>query len=225
MNTKRPVTRALGYLRVSTEGQAASGNGLDAQRLTVTTEAERRGWAVEVITDEGASGKHVNAGLRDCLDQLATGRADALIVAKFDRLARSPRNAIDIIDAARDQGWDLVVCDLALDLSSPSGRAMANMLATFAEFERDMISVRTREGLAAAKARGVRIGRPRLAPASVVDRIVRDRDEGSSFDAIARNLATDHVLSPAGRPIWQASTVRRLYNASAYTPPFPGGGE
>ena len=121
-----------------------------------------------------------------------------------------------------------MVCDLALDLSSPSGRAMANMLATFAEFERDMIGVRTREGLAAAKARGVRIGRPRLAPASVVDRIVRDRDDGASFDAIARNLTSARVLSPAGRPTWQPSTVRRLYNASTTPvtlPSLPGGGE
>ena len=147
--------------------------------FTVTTEAERRGWAVEVIADEGVSGKYVNTGLRDCLDQLATGRADALIVAKLDRLARSVRNAIDIIDAAHDQGWDLVVCDLALDLSNPQGRAMANMLATCR-------GIRARHDLGphprragGCSGRGKRIGRPRLASASVVDRIVRDRVGGA----------------------------------------------
>jgi DNA invertase Pin-like site-specific DNA recombinase len=211
---KRPVTRALAYLRCSTEEQALNGNGLDAQRRTVTAEAERRGWQVEVVADEGLSGKYVNAGLRSCLDQLSAGRADALIVSKLDRLARSVLHSADILNLAREQGWDLVICDLGVDLSSPQGRAMANMLATFAEFERDMISVRTREGLAAAKARGKQIGRPRLASSAVVDRIVRSRDQGASFGAIARDLTAATVLSPQGRPTWQASTVRRIYNAA-----------
>lgn len=215
MKTKpKEVSRALGYLRVSTEEQASSGNGLDAQRATIRAEAERRGWPVEVVADEGQSGKRVNATLRDCLDQLASGRADALIVAKMDRLARSVANAADILNAAQVQGWDLVICDLGVDLSTPAGEAMANMLATFAQYERRMISVRTKEGLAAAKAKGVAIGRPRLASAALVDRITKTRDQGESFGAIARALTDEGVLSPQGRPAWQASTVRRIYNAA-----------
>ncbi len=210
---KRPVTRALAYLRVSTEEQVTNGNGLDAQRLTVTAEAERRGWQVEVVADEGASGKHVKPRTA-FLDQLAAGRADALIVSMLDRLARSVLHSADIVNLAHAQGWDLVVCDLGVDLSTPQGRAMANMLATFAEFERDLIGVRTREGLAAAKARGKQIGRPRLAPSAVVDRIVRAREQGASFSAIARELTAATVLSPQGRPAWQASTVRRIYNTA-----------
>ena len=93
MTKDKMVTRSLAYLQVSTEEQAASGNGLHAQRSTVIAEAERRGWPVEVVADEGASGKNVNKHLRDCLDQLEAGRADALIVAKMDRLARSVLHA------------------------------------------------------------------------------------------------------------------------------------
>lgn len=211
---KRPVTRALGYLRVSTEEQATHGNGLDAQHDAITDLAERRGWPVTVVADEGRSGSQVNPGLRDCLDQLRTGRADALVVAKLDRLARSVANAADILNAAKTQGWNLVICDLGVDLSTPQGKAMANMLATFAEFERDMISLRTKEGLAAAKARGKRIGRPKLVTAKVMESIVQQREEGASFDAIARSLAEGGVLSPTGRPSWQTSTVRRIYNAA-----------
>jgi len=210
----RPVTRALCYLRVSTEDQARNGNGLDAQREAVQAEASRRGWAVEVVADEGASGKQVNPGLRLALDQLASGRADALIVAKMDRLARSVLHASDIMDRARTQGWDLVICDLALDLSTPYGKAMANMLATFAELEREMIGTRTREGMAAAKAKGKQIGRPRLATADLVDRICIERDAGASFGAIARGLTDDGILSPQGRPGWQPSTVRRVFERS-----------
>ncbi|KRB47581.1 recombinase family protein [Terrabacter sp. Root181] len=213
----RPVTRALAYCRVSTAEQVRTGLGLDAQRDTVTAEATRRGWTVDVITDEGASGKQVNPGLRDALDQLATGRADALIVAKMDRLARSVLHASDVMERARLQGWDLVVCDLALDLSTPYGKAMANMLATFAELEREMIATRTREGLAAAKAKGKQIGRPRLATAGVVDRICREREGGASFGAIARGLTDDGILSPQGRPGWQSSTVRRVFDRAGRT--------
>jgi DNA invertase Pin-like site-specific DNA recombinase len=210
----RGVVKALGYLRVSTQEQAASGNGLAAQRTTILAEAARRGWEVEFVADEGGSGRYVNPGLRSCLEKLAAGRANALIVAKMDRLARSVANAADVLNAARSQGWDLVLCDLGVDLSTPQGRAMANMLATFAEFERDMISLRTKEGLAAAKADGKRIGRPRMASASLVDRIFTDREAGRSFDGIARTLTEEGVLSPAGKPTWQASTVRRIYRAA-----------
>jgi DNA invertase Pin-like site-specific DNA recombinase len=209
------VTRALAYLRVSTEEQAVSGNGLDAQRATVLDHAERRGWPVEVVADEGASGKNVNKHLRECLDQLEAGRADALIVAKMDRLARSVLHAADIMNAARTQDWDLIICDLGVDLSTPQGKAMANMLATFAELERDMISIRTKEGMAAAKAKGKKIGAPRLASSATVHRIVTDRDAGQSFGAIARSLASDGLLSPEGRPVWQPSTVRRIYNTAS----------
>lgn len=212
--SKRQITRALGYCRVSTEEQAAHGHGLAAQHDTITTEAERRGWAVTIHADEGATGKRINPTLADCLEQLRTGRADALIVGKMDRLARSVLHAADIMNAARTQGWDLIVCDLGVDLSSPQGKAMANMLATFAELERDMISQRTREGLAAARAKGKRIGAPRLVTAHVVDQIVRARHDGQSYASIARSLEEGGLLSPAGRPSWQASTVRRIFNTT-----------
>ncbi len=209
---KRSVTRALGYCRVSTEDQARNGHGLDAQRDTINAAAATRGWPVEMIADEGASGKRVNGGLRLALDHLATGRADALVVAKMDRLARSVLHASQIMEQARTQGWNLVICDLALDLSTPQGKAMASMLATFAELEREMIATRTREGLVAARARGKQVGRPPLVDASTVDRICRERDAGASFARIATALAADGVLSPEGRPAWQASTVRRILN-------------
>lgn len=204
----------IGYGRVSTDEQASSGLGLDAQRESVLTEAERRGWTVVWRQDEGCSGKQVNGQLRRALDDLAAGQAEALVVAKMDRLARSVAHASDILEAAKTQGWNLVVLDLGVDLSSPQGRAMGHMLAVFAELERELIGQRTREALAAAKRRGVRLGAPRLASPSVVRRIVMDREAGKSFTAIAKSLTAEGVLSPAGRPVWQDSTVRRIYNAS-----------
>ena len=112
---------------------------------------------------------------------------------------------------AQAQGWALVVLDLNLDLTTPAGEAMAHMLATFAQFERRLISQRTKDGLAAKKARGDPIGRPRLAQPGVVRRIVMDRNAGLSFDRVAKVLEAEGILSPAGRPNWQSSTVRRIY--------------
>lgn len=209
---ERPIY--LGYLRVSTEEQADSGLGLDAQELKLREKADREGWALEILADRGKSGKYVNAGLRDALDQLSAGLADGLIVAKVDRLARSVQHAATIINRAREESWNLVALDLGVDFSTPQGRAMANMLATFAEFERDMISVRTKEALAATKARGTRLGAPRLVSPALARRIVSSHDAGATFGAIARELTAQRILSPAGRPTWQESTVRRIYRAA-----------
>jgi DNA invertase Pin-like site-specific DNA recombinase len=202
----------LCYTRVSTEEQADKRNGLEAQRAAIDAEAKRRGWAVEHHTDEGASGKYINPGLREALQLLATGQADGLVVAKMDRLARSIIHAADIIQRANDQGWSLVVLDLGVDLTTASGEAMAHMLAVFAQFERRLISERTSAALAAKKARGEPHGRKPLAPASVVRRIVKARNDGSSFAKIATALEGDGILSPEGRQNWQASTVRRIHS-------------
>jgi DNA invertase Pin-like site-specific DNA recombinase len=204
----------LGYVRVSTDEQERSGLGVEAQTNAIVTECDRRGWTVEIVADLGASGKHVNSQLRQALDLLRTGQADGLVVAKLDRLARSVRHASAIIDDARAQDWSLVVLDNAIDLTTPGGRAMANMLATFAELEREMIATRTREALAARKARGEHNGRRSAIPAGLLRRIVVSRDAGASYGRIARELADERYLSPTGLPTWHESTVRRAYEAA-----------
>ena len=205
----------IGYRRVSTDEQAESGHGLDAQRLAIEEQAERKSWTVEWRQDEGKSGKQINPGLREALELLRTKQADALVVTKVDRLARSVVNAADIMQAARQQGWALIVLDLGMDLSTPSGKAMAQMLSVFAELERELISTRTKEGLAAARAKGKQIGRPSAIPCDVRRRIVTERQAGASFAAIALDLSTDGILTPTGRATWDESVVRRAYRAAA----------
>lgn len=201
----------IGYIRVSTEEQERSGLGVEAQRIAIETECKRRGWVVELIADLGRSGKEVNAELRRALDLLANGQADGLMVSKLDRLARSVRHASAIINDAQERGWNLIVLDNALDLSTPGGRAMANILATFAELERDLISTRTKEALAVRARRGERNGRKSAIPAGLLRRIVLSRHEGASFSSIAGDLTREGVLSPTGLCGWQESTVRRAY--------------
>jgi len=204
----------FGYTRVSTAEQADKRNGLEAQRAAIDSEAARRGWDVEHFADEGASGKRINTNLGEALQLLASGQGDGLIVAKLDRLARSIIHAANIIDAAQTQGWDLVVLDLNLDLTTAAGRAMAGTFAVFGQFERELASERTKAALYAKKQRGEPIGRPRLATPGVVRRIVLDRNAGLSFDRIARALEAEGVLSPTGLPRWQASTARRIYQSA-----------
>ena len=208
----------VGYVRVSTEEQERSGLGVEAQREAIRREAARRGWTYELIEDLGCSGKHVNPQLRRALDLLRSGQFDGLMVAKLDRLARSVRHASAIIDDAIQQEWSLVVLDNALDLTTPGGRAMANMLATFAELERDLISTRTKEALAARSRRGEVNGRRSAIPPTLLRRIVTAREDGASFSRIAADLTAERHLSPTGLPAWQESTVRRAYaSATAHT--------
>lgn len=206
------------YTRVSTEEQAEKRNGLDAQRATIDAEAERRGWAVERYSDAGVTGKVIGPQLREVLELLASGQGDGLVVAKLDRLSRSIVNAANIIEAAQAQGWSLVVLDLGVDLTTAAGRMVAMNLVNFAQYERELISERTKAGLAAKRARGERLGRPRLVKPGVIRRIVMDRNTGLSFAKIAAALEAEGILSPAGRSTWQPSTVRRIYaSATAAT--------
>ncbi|MFC5677793.1 recombinase family protein [Aeromicrobium endophyticum] len=201
----------IGYRRVSTQEQASSGHSLDAQRDAIAEHAARKGWTVDWRADEGATGSKVNPGLREALELLRTKQADALVVTKMDRIARSVYNAADVMQAAQDQGWSLIVLDLGMDLSTPSGKAMAQMLSVFAELELEMIRSRTRDGLATAKAKGKQLGRPSGIPADVRRRIVQEREEGRSFASIATDLSVAGVLSPTGRTTWHESVVRRAY--------------
>lgn len=208
----------LGYIRVSTEEQAISRNGLEAQEARIREEAARRGWDLEIYRDEGASGKQVNPGLRSALTALAAGRADGLVVAKLDRLARSVPHTSDILACAHRQGWALVVLDLGVDTTTASGKLVTNVIAAIAEFERELIGERTRDALAAKKRRGERIGRKPLAEAWVINRIAAERELGRSYAAIAQALTDEGVLTPTGLNTWQSSTVRRIYSRATDLP-------
>lgn len=200
----------LGYVRVSTEEQADSRLGLQAQEAALVAEASRRRWELTILRDEGLSGSQVNPGLREALEQLAAGLADGLVVTKLDRMSRSLLHAVEIMERARKQNWALIMLDVQVDTTTASGEAMANMLATFAQFERRLIGERTKAALAAKKAQGVALGRPRQMPTAVARRIVEMRATGQTYGAIARALTDEQVLSPAGRPVWHESTVRRF---------------
>lgn len=212
----RGVTDAIGYLRVSTEEQADSRAGLEAQRAAILAEAERRGWQlIEVIEDAGYSGRTLRRpGIAAALDALRRKRADTLVVAKLDRLSRSMLDFAALMDRSTREGWALVALDLGVDTTTPAGEAMANVMATFAQFERRLIAQRTKEALAIKKQQGVRLGRPRRLPDEVVASIVDARTRGWSLARIALDLDQRGVPTAHGGRRWYASTVASVVRSS-----------
>ena len=135
----------IGYARCSTDSQDLAAQRQALQELGV---AEDR-----IYTDHGLTG---TARARPGLDQAlaAVREGDTLVVAKLDRLARSVPDARAIADRLRERGVKLALGRALYDPGDPMGKMFFNILATFAEFEADLIRMRTREGMAIARARG-----------------------------------------------------------------------
>jgi len=202
--------RVVGYARVSTEEQGLSGAGLEAQRHAIVAECERRGWELVEIAQDVGSGKDLRRpGIRAALETLESGDASALVVAKLDRLSRSMLDFAKVMAMAQKQSWALVALDVAVDTSTAAGEAMANVMATFAQFERRLIGQRTREALAVKRAEGVRLGRPPEIPDKVANEIRRARDAGKTLRQIAEALNDQQVATARGGT-WQPSTVARV---------------
>jgi len=189
---------------------------LAAQRAAIEAECLHRGWhLVEVIEDAGYSAKDLKRpGVQIALETLKQGDAGALVVAKLDQLSRSMLDFTTVMATASKQGWALVALDCALDTTTPAGEAMANVLATFAQFERRLIGQRTREALAAKRASGVRLGRPVSLPATVRERIRSEHQAGRSLAAIADMLNDEQVPTAQGGRRWWPSTVRAVLRST-----------
>lgn len=213
--------RAIGYIRVSTDRQADEGASLEAQTSAIEQECTARGWQLARCERDTASGKNAERpGLRLARLRIAelagTGEAAALVVARLDRLSRSPIDVYDLMDQANRQGWALVCLDPPIyDMTTPFGRALAGMAAVFAQLERELIGQRTREGIAAKKATGTYRGGRLLpqaqpVPADVVARIMRLAGQGASSMEIAGMLDQLGVPTPRGGAQWSDRTVRSV---------------
>src|SRR5579871_5546021 len=127
----------VGYCRVSTEEQAVSGLGLAAQEQAIRAECERRGVALVALhADAGISGKSLDRpGLTATLRQLDAGEGDVLMSAKLDRLSRSVRDVVEVLEHSLKAGWRVLTLDLAIDTTTPFGEAMVSVSAAFSQLE------------------------------------------------------------------------------------------
>ncbi len=201
----------VGYARVSTEEQGVSGAGLSAQRHAIETECARRHWSLLGIEEEILSGKNMKRPrLQAALDLCRSGEAAGVVVSKLDRLSRSLIDFARLLEDAKKNGFNVVALDLGVDLSTPSGEFLANVMASAAQWERRIIGERTKTALAVKRAQGTRLGRPPVLDPSVDRRIARERAQGRTLADIAARLNRDGVPTAHGGLCWHPATVRSV---------------
>lgn len=242
MPRNRPVVRPGGvqirgfvaYYRVSTDKQGRSGLGLEAQREAVSR------YIVAVPGELVADFEEVESGKRRDRPQLALAlaasraRGATLIIAKLDRLARDTEFLLSIVRGAGAGG--IAFCDLPQLPPGPAGTFMVTLLAAVAEFEAGLISQRTKAAMAAAKARGIKMGNPHLHAgtpgamrdaraersrlaiehaADVMPYITDARKAGAnSLSKVAQALTARGIQPPSGGSAWHASQVWRIERAA-----------
>lgn len=207
------AVRVIGYARVSTREQGDSGHGMAAQGEAIREACSRRGWHLAGIeSDVISSRRKSRPGLERAMRQAA--KAGGVVVSPYaSRVARSTVELLMIHERATQEGWHLICLDMEqVDTTTPVGRMIRTVLAAFGEFERDLISQRTREALAAAKASGVKVGRPRALESGRPDerrraeralpRLRELRADGLSYRAIADTLNGEGVEGLHGGRWW-----------------------
>lgn len=215
-SAEAPPGTVVTYLRVSTSEQALSGLGLDAQRVTVAAYAERKGLTiVDEYCDEGISAKSLKGrpAALAALEVVRGGQAAGLLVAKMDRLSRSVVDGAGLMERAAREGWALHFADLDIDTSTPAGEMAANIIISGSQYERRLISQRTRDALAAKRARGERLGAVPGLPLEVTRRIIAERANGLTFQAIADGLMADGVPTARGNTCWYPATIKAVFSS------------
>lgn len=205
------MTTMIGYLRVSTEEQANSGLGIEAQREAIQRYADQHGWDIVWYEDAGLSAKSLaRPALQEALARLHPKKrdVDGLLVAKLDRLSRSVVDFAGVLELARARKWALVAIDLGVDTSTPTGELVANVMMSVAQWERRVIGERTSAAMQAAKRQGKRISRDPVLPAATAAKVQALRAEGLSFARIATRLNEEGVPAAMGGT-WHTSTVSK----------------
>jgi putative DNA-invertase from lambdoid prophage Rac len=189
------VLRAGLYARVSTHDQQT----LPMQNRAMREYAVRRGWTIVMQVKEVGSGASQRQMREKLIEAARRREIDVVLVWRLDRWGRSVTDLLATLQELEHLGVGFVSLTEALDLTTPAGRAMAAMLAVFAEFEREILRERVRAGLAHARQNGKTLGRP-LTAGLKADRIQKLHRSGISKSQIARQLSI-------GR-----TSVRRILN-------------
>jgi site-specific DNA recombinase len=217
--------KAIGYVRVSTQGQVEDGVSLDAQEAKVRSWADLNGSSeVVIFRDEGISGKRSDnrPGLQSALDRV--GKGDALVVYSLSRLSRSTKDALILSETLSKKEADLVSLSEKIDTTTAAGKMVFRMLAVLSEFERDQVSDRTRFALAHKKANrektggdvpfGYYLDNGHLAEDANEQRaitLIRNlRLKGYRLQAICWELEKEGYRTRRGNVKWQPKTVSRI---------------
>lgn len=204
--------KLVGYVRVSTTGQAA-GHSLAGQDARLRAACKAAGYALEAIhLDIASGGRRDRAGLREAQARVEAGECEGLVVAKLDRATRSMLQGAELVAWARDCGYTLLSADEGMMVRRGE---LANEMLPFAlamaEAERERIKRRTREALDAAKAKGVKLGRPAENVGEVAKRAVAMRRKGRTCQYIADRLNAQGYRTARGAE-FKPTTVWRMVN-------------
>jgi len=167
----------VGYARVSKA---------DDQDTAAQVKALRKAGCKRIFEEKASGGRWDRPQLHTALEQLQEG--DVLVVWKLDRLSRSLKDLLHIMERVRDAGAGFRSITEAVDTTTAAGRMVMQMLGSFAEFERSMVRERTRAGLAAARDRGVKVGRPAKLSRRQQEEVIRTVRDGSKTAADAGRL-------------------------------------
>ena len=221
------IKQAIGYIRVSTDKQAAEGVSLEAQKAKICAWADLNDYElIAIYSDEGISGSSMSKrdGLKAALKDMKKGMA--LVAYSLSRLSRSVEDTLAISRQLDKAGADLVSLSEKIDTTGAAGRMIFNMLAVLAQFERDQIAERTQTALRHKKATGkvysptpygfeaingelIRVA----AEADVVAEIVAARKSGQTLQQIADGLNGQGIPTKTGK-IWKPATIHLLLKRS-----------
>lgn len=210
--------KAIIYTRVSTNKQSEKGYSLESQEARLTLEAERLGYSIEVFAETKSGTATTNRKkLKEALEQLKQGEAQALFVLDMDRLGRSAIDIMRIGELAIKQKWVLWIDNLGGDITaSSSSKLTFGILAQVAEMESRLISERVKRQHEARRERGIIWGVDQGYKGNLEQDIrkliLKYRKKGLSLRAIAEKLTEAALTTPTGKK-WQANTIRQILNS------------
>lgn len=173
------------YTRVSTGDQDA-----EMQLCELSEYAQQRGWTIHKVYTDTARGSNPNRKMLGMLmNDCRQRKLDLVAVWKLDRLFRSLKGVVSTLDELNELGIEFYSHKDQLDLTTAQGRLMMGMIACFAEFETSLIRTRVKSGLDAARARGVKLGRPNIITPMLVQEVVAQRSEGHSIRGIEKLMS------------------------------------
>ena len=223
------MMKAIGYIRVSTEEQAKEGVSLAAQEAKIKAYCELYDLEiVEIIVDAGQSAKTLKRpGLQQALGMLESGMAEALVIAKLDRLTRSVTDWGTLIERYFSKQYALLSVGDQIDTRTAAGRLVLNVLVSVAQWEREAIGERTSTALAHKKAQGEHVGSPAFGFKMVEKKLIKIdsetetialarslRGQGMTLQSIADELTRQEIQTKRGGS-WRPSTLKYLLDRIA----------
>lgn len=218
------MSKAIGYIRVSTTEQAQEGISLEAQASKIRAYCELND--LELLTifeDAGKTGKNLKReGIQEALAMIEAGNADALIVYKLDRLSRKTRDTLEIIETIEGAGAAFHSITEKIDTKSALGKFFLTITAAFAQMERDTISERTKDALSFKREQGQYLGAVPFGyelngkeleeaekEAEVISMIVSLKQAGNTLQSIADTLNSKGVQTKRGGK-WYPTSIKNV---------------